>query len=113
MIDLIAVIVATEGITQGIFNAGPLQPARNWILERTPWLFSKMTMTHFLDCRYCVSFWIGLLMAAVYFYGMTEPWIRIVVYAFFLQRLANWVHLVFSVLRDRQLDLRIARNRRG
>lgn len=108
----LAVVIAVEGITEAIFRAGPLQPARNYLIGKTPWLFSESMGTHLLECKYCVSFWVALAGAQIVYFDVQNALLWIVIYTFSLQRIANWVHLLFSVIRDRQLDMRIARNRR-
>lgn len=100
-------MIACEALTQLWFHAAPLQPLRGFLVRATPFLYSGSQQTHLLDCRYCTSVWVGLLLAILYFLTIQG----FLYFTFFLavHRGANWIHLVFSYLRDRQIDLRIAR----
>ena len=112
IIEAAILIVTAEGITEAIFRAGPLQPARTWIVEKTPWLFSETMGSHLLECKYCVSFWVGALVALLYMTAWDMAPIRWFMLAVAIHRFSNFVHLPVSYLRDLQLDVRIDRNRR-
>jgi hypothetical protein len=112
MMDLVFLVIATEAITELIFRAGPLQPAREWLIVRTPWL-STEAQGHLLECKYCTSFWIGIGLFGIHDLLLDKALFLWFIYAVSVPRLANFLHLPFSLLRDRQLNLRIDRNRRG
>lgn len=107
-LKIIICIVATEAIVQLVFNAAPIQGARTWTIARIRFLHSRRADEHLLECRYCVSVWIGAFMAGAYFL-MSEPVVLFVCLALAFHRAANFLHLGFSYLRDRQLDIRINR----
>jgi hypothetical protein len=110
-LKIIICIVATEAIVQLVFNAVPIQGARAWAIARLRFLYSKQADEHLFECRYCVSVWIGFLVAGLYFL-MSEPVVLFVCLALVFHRGANFLHLGFSYLRDRQLDIRIDRKRK-
>jgi len=103
-------VVTCESIVQLIFTAAPLQGIRNFIIRMTPFLYNKKFNTHLLECRYCVSFWVGIILSILYF---KVPETKYVVVALVIHRLSNHFHLVFSLIRDRQLEIRIRRNKRS
>jgi hypothetical protein len=104
LIDLLLSVVGTEAMVFYIFTASPLQPARAWIIAHTPVLV--IGGDHLLECKICISFWIGVIVGTLYFTHLT--WILL---PLALARASNWLHLVFSLIADRQMDLRINRNR--
>lgn len=110
--DLAILSVAVEAITEAIFRAGPLQPAREWIINHSGWLYSERMQSHLLECKYCTSFWVGVALFAIYnsFEKSIVLWFM---YLVAVPRLANYLHLPISWLRDKQLNLRIDRNRRA
>lgn len=112
MMDFLIAIVATEAITEAIFKAAPLQGIRFWLIEKTPWLRSEI-MGHLLECKYCVSAWVGAIMAAIYMTVIDIPVMRWFLLAMTIHRISNYLHLPISYLRDRQLDIRVSRNRRA
>jgi hypothetical protein len=102
-------IVSTEAITEAIFRAGPLQPAREWIIDHTDWLYSESMRSHLLECKYCTSFWVASFMIGINFLlPSAATWLMILLT---VHRLSNFLHLPFSWLRDKQLNIRIDRNR--
>jgi hypothetical protein len=109
--ELLVAVIAAEAITEAIFRAAPLQGAREWIVDKTPWLRSEV-MGHLLECKYCTSAWVGALVALVYMTAWDVAPIRWFFLALVIHRLSNFVHLPISYLRDLQLDVRVNRNRR-
>lgn len=112
MTELILTIVAIEAVTELIFRAGPLQSSRAWIIEHTPRL-DVPGYGHLLECKYCVSVWVGFFFALGYLFFLESQVFLCFLYASSFHRLANLFHLPLSYLRDKQLNLRIDRNRRG
>ena len=101
-------IIATEALVELWKKAAPLQAFREWLVDKTPFLYSERMDTHLLDCPYCMSLWIG---ASV---GLTYLIINASIYLFVLlviHRVSNYVHLGVSYLRDLQLNLRAGRAR--
>ena len=107
-LEIILGIVATEALVQLWFYAAPLQWLRGFLVSSTPFLFSAKQNTHLLNCQYCVSVWIGFLVSIIYF--TTDFYIYIVM-PLTVHRLSNFLHLVFSLIKDKQIDLRVSRNR--
>ena len=111
MLKLILVVIAVEAMVELWKKAAPLQPAREWLVRVTPFLYSERQQTHLLQCPYCLSVYAGVAGTCLYFYADTVPakWLII---ALVIHRLSNFVHLAMSALRDKQLDIRIQRTRR-
>jgi hypothetical protein len=108
MIDLLILIILVEGIVFYIFTAAPLQGARTWFIRRTPFL--RVAGDHLLECKFCLSFWVAIGAVLAYLkYGETT-WFFWLAIGIVCARSANWIHLVFSLLRDYQIDKRIQRS---
>ena len=108
IIWIIMYAVSCEALVQLWFNAAPLSGIRVWLIKHTPFLISE-EYGNLFECRYCISVWIAVLLTILYF---MLPFSRYIVIALFIHRISNHFHLLFSLLRDIQLDRRIARNRR-
>jgi hypothetical protein len=107
-LEILCGVVACEALVQLWFNAAPLQPIRRLIIKITPFLYSKNQRTHLLNCPYCISVWVGFLITVVLF---TSNWCLYIVIALAIHRISNFLHLIFSWIRDKQLDLRVTRNK--
>lgn len=107
-IKFIILALATEALVQLWFHAAPLQGIRRWLIDRTPFFYSKEQDTHLLECRYCCAVWAGAL-AATAFLFWHMPAVQWCAAALATARLANFLHVVFSTIRDVQLDIRIKR----
>jgi hypothetical protein len=111
---LLLLVVFTEAITQLIFRAALLQPIRVWLIDHTPFLkvpeTRYSTADHLLECKYCVSVWVGMCSAILYQYWDYQI-VQVCVCVFVLHRLSNLFHLGYSYLNDKQMDLRIARRK--
>jgi hypothetical protein len=104
-------ILCTESMVHLIRNAGPLAPIVAWLRGKTPCLYSEAQGQHLLDCGYCLSVWCAA--GAYFLVGYRRFWIaELLIVILVVHRLSNFLHLGFSYLRDKQLDLRVARNRR-
>lgn len=110
--NLLLLGIFTEAIVMLIFEASPLQSIRNKIIEKTPYLYSDEFGYHLLECKYCTSVWIGFLSAILYFFIQNKI-IFFFILVIILHRLSNYIHLIFSIIRDLQLNIRIDRNKRG
>lgn len=102
-------VVACEALVQLWFNAKPIQVARWFIILNTRW--ASVDGEHVFECKYCTSFWVGVLLALAYYLEYTV--IEYFVYALVFHRLSNFLHVAFSYLRDRQFDIRVARRHNG
>jgi hypothetical protein len=97
--------VACEALVQLWLHAAPLQPFRELLVRMTPFLRSQDT--HLLDCAYCLSAWAGILVASMYFFFPNAFLYLSTALAF--HRLSNLLHLFLSYIRDKQIDIRVAR----
>lgn len=111
VIKFLILAIATEALVELIKKAAPLQGIREWIIKRTPFLYSGRQQSHLLDCPYCLSVWAGA-MAATAYYFMDSTAGMFITGTLVIARLSNFLHLFFSYLRDKQMDLRVARNKR-
>ena len=105
--DIIILIVACEALVHLWFHAAPLQPLRSGLIKVTPFLYSKAQHNHLVECKYCTSLWIGVILLIGYtlFYTVTV-WVSS---GLVIHRLSNHLHLIFSFIRDMQLDIRVKR----
>lgn len=110
MWDIIQGVIFAEAVVNLIFNGTVLQPLRESVIRSTPFLLVREE--HLLSCKLCTSFWVGLLTATVITTMMGFTVVRIIVLGVVLHRLSNHFHLVFSVLRDVQFDIRVNRSTR-
>ena len=110
IMDIILLIVATEAAVELWKKAAPLQGVREWLIDKTPFLYSERQHTHLLDCPFCLSFWAGSCLTAMYFFTDTTA-VFIISVSLVTHRLSNFLHLHFSLIRDRQMDVRVARKK--
>lgn len=108
VIRLFLLTILVEALVQLWFKAAPLQPIREWLIEHTPFLDSERQGNLF-NCPYCMSVWIGFAMIPVY---LAWDSLYLFVLAIAAHRLANYLHLGFSIINDKQIDLRIARGKK-
>jgi hypothetical protein len=104
---ILLTIVLIEALTELFFKAAPLQSIRKWLINKTPFLFS-VEQGHLFDCKYCTAFWIsiGVVLTAIFLdYYVT----RLMAYIIIVHRLSNFVHIIYSTIRDWQLNLRLSR----
>lgn len=97
-------IIACEALVHLWFNAQPLQYIRELSIRYLP-LYVRGE--HLFECKYCTSVWIGALLVVAYQYSIMDY----LIYALVFHRGSNFLHLVFSYIRDLQFDLRIKRGR--
>jgi len=63
---------------------------------------------HLLDCKYCVSFWVAIFVVLIFLFAeclMTA----FIGYVIITARLSNFIHIVYSSIRDAQLNMRLGR----
>jgi len=101
-------IIATEALVELWKKAAPLQGIREWLTDKTPFLYSESMDTHLFECAYCMSVWIGALVLITYVVFNNSIYLF---GALVVHRVSNYVHLVVSYLRDLQLNLRAGRAR--
>jgi hypothetical protein len=107
-VDFLIMGIACESLVQLWFHAEPLQEVRQWLIKHTTFLCSADT--HLLDCPYCLSVWVGALMMVAYLF-MEQTVFMAFSGALIIHRLSNYLHLIFSFLRDKQFDARVARGK--
>lgn len=105
---IVLLAISVESAVELWKKAAPLQGIKRWIVSRTPFLYSEEMQTHLCDCPYCVSLWVGILAVIGYLY-MDSVVVVYIVVGLVAHRLSNYFHILFSILRDMQLDLRIRR----
>lgn len=110
-IKYLILAIATEAAVELCKKAAPLQGIREWAINKTPFLYSERQQSHLLECPYCLSVWAGALAMTAFFF-MDSTVVLFITGTLILQRLSNFLHLFFSYLRDKQMDLRVARNKR-
>ena len=109
MYKIILMVIFTEAIVNLIFYAGPLQKIRKNIIQCTPFLIFEGD--HLLECKYCTSFWIGILSSIIFLFLINYLIVLFFIYAIVFHRLSNYVHIVFSIIRDHQFNLRLNRGK--
>lgn len=110
MTDILVLAIFAEAIVELWKKAAPIQPLREWLTDITPWLYSQNQQTHLLNCPYCLSLYVACVAICLYSYVGYAP-VRWLIYAVVAHRMSNWIHLLFSLLRDKQLNMRIDRGR--
>jgi len=99
---IIAIAILTEAIVELIFTAAPLQGIRAWLIKKTPLLRSEL-QGHLLECKYCTSLWIaaGVVLLAAFADCQAT---RLASAAIVVGRLSNYAHLLYSSIRDFQIN---------
>ena len=108
--DLIIMVVACEALVQLWFHAAPLQSLRGLLTRLTPFLYSKEQQTHLFDCAYCLSVSIGFIITLAYFY-VDYSVFMVFCLSMTIHRMSNYIHVFFSLMADRQRDIRVARRK--
>jgi len=103
----LAYIICCEALTHLLFNGQILQPLRNFFIKNFLWL--TFEEEHLLECKYCTSVWMGIILGVLY--TLDNFYVNLFVYCLTLHRCSNWVHLLFSFIHDKQLDIRINRRK--
>jgi hypothetical protein len=109
--NIILLAIFTEAIVELWKKAAPLSPIKDWLVAHTPFLYSEAQQTHLLLCPFCCATYVAFVSGFLYFY-MDIVAVRWLVIVMATLRLSNWVHLVFSWIRDKQYDIRVNRGRR-
>ena len=107
-LNILIGVVLCEAIVNLIFNGTVLQPLRELAIRYTPFL--SVRGEHLLTCKLCTSLWVGWLTVAIlqFIHIQIIWWI---VLGVVIHRLSNWAHLCFSLMRDKQFDIRVNRNK--
>ena len=100
-------VLACEAMVSLWVNGAPLRPTRRFLKRITPFLYSKESEEHLFDCKYCTSVWVAALVIFLGYFG--NYYTILFLYGLAIHRLSNYIHLVFSYLRDLQFDIRVNR----
>jgi hypothetical protein len=103
---ILLTIILIEALTELFFKAAPLQGLRQRLIDKTPFLYSEQG--HLLECKYCTAFWIsgGVVLIAI----LADCYAtRLMAYIIIAHRLSNFAHIIYSTVRDWQLNLRLSR----
>lgn len=99
-------ILLIEALTELFFKAAPLQGIRTWCVKKTPFLNSEQG--HLFSCKYCTAFWVSVLVVLVAIF--LDCYVtRLLAYIIIVHRISNFVHIIYSTIRDWQLNLRLSR----
>ena len=104
---IILYIIACEALVYLLFKGQILQPLRNYFIRN--FTFFRFEDEHLLECKYCTSVWVGTLMA--FFYIWNNFYANFCVYILVIHRCSNFIHLLFSYILDKQLDIRVNRRK--
>jgi len=107
IIKILALALITEALVEIFFKAAPLQGARRWLVKKTPVLRSA-DQGHLMDCPYCMSIWIGAGVVLIATFADCQI-TRLGAAALLIARLSNYAHLLFSSIRDVQINKRLKR----
>lgn len=101
---LLLLIILAEAVTELICKAEILERPRSYV-KSLGWFFDEL-----LSCYYCTSVWVGIILAQLYFVS-DNVYILVFCSGIVVHRLSNYVHLLFSILRDIQINMRLERNK--
>lgn len=102
IIRIFALAILTEALVELIFTAAPLQGSRAWLIKKTPFLRSE-EQGHLLECKYCTSIWIGAGVVLLATFADCQA-TRLASAALVVARLSNYAHLLYSSIRDFQIN---------
>jgi len=102
---LLFLIILTEALVELICKAEILERPRNYV-KSWGWFTRNL-----LECYYCTSVWVGLIVAPLYFM-ISNTLLFVFCIGIVIHRLSNYLHLLFSILRDHQITTRINRSYR-
>ena len=96
----------TEATVNLFFFAEPLRKIREILISKTEIL--RVNDIHLLECKYCVSAWVGILITICYFYANYTP-LRLLAYALIIGRMSNYIHMAIACVRDVGINLKLSR----
>ena len=107
LIRILYLVILTEALVELFFKAAPLQEIRTWLIKKTPWLRCA-DQGHLLECKYCSSIWIAACVLPLAML-LDKPGARLIAGIVIIARLSNYTHILYSVLRDAQINMRLKR----
>ena len=108
IVKLVLAVLAAEALVELWKKAAPLQKIKDYIVSLTPFFYSTRQQTHMLECPYCFSVYVGVAMIAIILY-VNDMIFMVIAGSLAVHRVSNYVHLVFSLLRDVQFEIRRGR----
>lgn len=94
IILLILLPIACEAITEIIGSSDVFKPLREYTESRKIPILSNL-----LDCKYCLSVWISMIIVMAYFViNVHTCFIMYLIYVLVVHRLANLVHILMDCL---------------
>lgn len=102
--SIILAVILTEAIISLLFTATVLQPFRELLIRIIP---LRVRDEHLLECKICSSFWVGIFCFLLVSYSGGIFYILLC--GIVVHRLSNYTHLVYSIVRDKQFDMRVNR----
>lgn len=106
MLRIMVLALLTEALVELFFKAAPIQGFRKWMIRRTPFL--EIEEQHLMECKYCTSVWAGFFVMLLYPF-MDYSVTKFIIYSIITARLSNFVHIIFSTLKDYQRNLILRR----
>lgn len=106
LFQILMLALLTEAMVNLFFLAEPLSKIRGMLISRTEFL--RVNDIHLLECKYCVSVWVGILIIICYYYVNYEP-LRLLAYALIVGRIGNYIHVAFACVRDVGINLKLNR----
>lgn len=111
LIKLVVVGIWCEAVVELFFNGAPIQKLRSWLILKTPFLTFE-GYGNIFNCKYCVSFYVGILGVFLYIY-LNHVFFFCIGIAIVLHRISNYIHIMYRIVVDHQINLRLARNHKG
>ncbi|KKK76451.1 hypothetical protein LCGC14_2863520 [marine sediment metagenome] len=107
LIKLFLLAILTEALIELFFSEGLFKKIRIFLVRQTPGL-NLPAYGHLLDCKYCCSVWIGLIVIYLSTY-INYPLPRLIAFGIILARASNYIHCTLGLLRDLQINTRLKR----
>jgi hypothetical protein len=107
IIQIIALAILVEALTELFFRAAPIQGLRNKLITITPFLEVR-DYGHLFECKYCTSFWVAVVIVPLSFLIDYELLI-VFSYAIIAARVSNYIHIIYGIVRDKQMNIQLDR----
>lgn len=95
-------VIFTEAVTEIITKSELFNPIRKFFFNRRQNKFFNF-IHELLDCGYCVSVWVGLFSAYIFFF-MNNAVFNVFIIGIVLHRLSNVLHFIIDRI-NRNYDL--------
>lgn len=107
IVEIIALAILVEALVELFFKAAPLQGVRQWLIAKTPFLVSE-EQGHLLECKYCTSFWVAVVIVLPASFIDCQV-TRVFAYIIIIARISNFVHIIYGIIKDAQMNMRLGR----